>query len=358
MRIGIICPSEIAFRRFLPALKKTNIEYVGVAYASLEEWFGEKNSDNASSSVIDNECKKAESFMESYGGKVFKGYDSLLTSDEIDAVYLPLPPALHYKWARRALENGLHVLVEKPFTTSLTDTEELIRLAKKKDLTLHENYMFVFHSQIETINRVVQSGEIGEVRLFRVDFGFPDRGKTDFRYNKALGGGALLDCGGYTLKYANLLLGGNAFITTANMLYTDKYDVEVAGSATLKNDIGQVAQVSFGMDNDYRCSVEIWGSLGTLRSGRVLTAPDGFVPLYEISKNGKTDHFEMQTDDAFLKSILQFFDCVENKDIRINNYATIIKQSSLVEEFRKECRRNFLTVESGVFIDKQYKTGD
>lgn len=334
MRIGIICPSEIAFRRFLPALKKTNIEYVGVAYATAEEWF-DQNVNDASSAVIDNERKKAETFKEAYGGKVFSGYENMLTSGEIDAVYLPLPPALHYKWAKRALENGLHVLIEKPSTASLADTEGLVRLAKEKELALHENYMFVFHSQIETINQVVASGAIGEVRLFRIDFGFPDRGKTDFRYNKALGGGALLDCGGYTFKYADLLLGENAELTAANALYTDKYDVEIAGSATLQNDKGQVAQVSFGMDNDYRCSVEIWGSLGTLRSGRVLTAPEGFVPSYEISKNGKTEHFEMQADDAFYKSISYFEKCVENKETRLKNYASILKQEELVERFVK-----------------------
>lgn len=334
MRIGIICPSEIAFRRFLPALKKTDIEYVGVAYATAEEWF-DQNVNDASSAVIDNERKKAETFKEAYGGKVFSGYENMLTSGEIDAVYLPLPPALHYKWAKRALENGLHVLIEKPSTASLADTEGLVRLAKEKELALHENYMFVFHSQIETINQVVASGAIGEVRLFRIDFGFPDRGKTDFRYNKALGGGALLDCGGYTFKYADLLLGENAELTAANALYTDKYDVEIAGSATLQNDKGQVAQVSFGMDNDYRCSVEIWGSLGTLRSGRVLTAPEGFVPSYEISKNGKTEHFEMQADDAFYKSISYFEKCVENKETRLKNYASILKQEELVERFVK-----------------------
>lgn len=334
MRIGIICPSEIAFRRFLPALKKTDIEYVGVAYATAEEWF-DQNVNDASSAVIDNERKKAETFKEAYGGKVFSGYENMLTSGEIDAVYLPLPPALHYKWAKRALENGLHVLIEKPSTASLADTEGLVRLAKEKELALHENYMFVFHSQIETINQVVASGAIGEVRLFRIDFGFPDRGKTDFRYNKALGGGALLDCGGYTFKYADLLLGENAELTAANALYTDKYDVEIAGSATLQNDKGQVAQVSFGMDNDYRCSVEIWGSLGTLRSGRVLTAPEGFVPSYEISKNGKTEHFEMQADDAFYKSISHFEKCVENKETRLKNYASILKQEELVERFVK-----------------------
>ena len=334
MRIGIICPSEIAFRRFLPALKKTDIEYVGVAYATAEEWF-DQNVNDASTAIIENERKKAEMFKETYGGKVFSGYENMLTSGEIDAVYLPLPPALHYKWAKRALENGLHVLIEKPSTASLADTEGLVRLAKEKELALHENYMFVFHSQIKTINQVVANGAIGEVRLFRIDFGFPDRGKTDFRYNKALGGGALLDCGGYTFKYADLLLGENAELTAANALYTDKYDVEIAGSATLQNDKGQVAQVSFGMDNDYRCSVEIWGSLGTLRSGRVLTAPEGFVPSYEISKNGKTEHFEMQADDAFYKSISHFEKCVENKETRLKNYASILKQEELVERFVK-----------------------
>lgn len=331
MRIGIICPSEIAFRRFLPALKKTDFEYVGVAYASVKEWFGE-NVNDASAVIIENEHKKAETFKETYGGKVFHGYEKMLTSGEIDAVYLPLPPVLHYKWAKLALENGLHVLVEKPSTTSLTDTEDLVRLAQEKGLALHENYMFVYHSQIETINQVVASGAIGEVRLFRIDFGFPDRGKNDFRYNKTLGGGALLDCGGYTLKYANLLLGGNAEITTASVLYTDKYDVEIAGSATLQNDKGQVAQVAFGMDNDYRCSVEIWGSLGTLRSGRILTVPEGFVPSYEISKNGKTERFEMQSDDTFYKSIGLFEKCVKDEKARAQNYDALLKQEMLFEQ--------------------------
>lgn len=347
MRLGIICPSEIAFRRFLPALKKTNIEYVGVAYASLKEWFGD-NVNDSSSAIIENEHNKADNFKHTYGGKVFNGYDAMLTSGEIDAVYLPLPPALHYKWAKRALENGLHVLAEKPFTTSMADTEELIRLANEKELALHENYMFVFHSQIETINRVVQSGAIGEVRLFRIDFGFPDRGKSDFRYNKALGGGALLDCGGYTLRYANILLGGNAKLSTANLLYTDKYNVEVAGSATLINDKRQVAQVSFGMDNDYRCSVDIWGSLGSLRSGRVLTAPDGFVPTYEITKNGQTESFKMQSDDAFYNSLAHFIYCIEKKHERMDNYRIILKQASLVNlfkiNFRDYDRTNLYTI--------------
>ena len=107
IRIGIICPSEIAFRRFLPSLQKEDgFTYMGVAVADPSEWDGE-----VADEVIANEFKKAETFVESYGGKVYKSYHEVICADDIDAVYLPLPPALHYRWAKLALEHGKHVFV-------------------------------------------------------------------------------------------------------------------------------------------------------------------------------------------------------------------------------------------------------
>ena len=339
IRIGIICPSEIAFRRFLPALNKSgDFEYVGVAYANKSEWFGE-DADNVSDNDYDivkqQEYEKASRFKESYGGKIFEGYKNMLCSGEIDAVYIPLPPALHYKWAKQALEKGIHTFIEKPSTTSLKDTAELVALAGKNNLAIHENYMFIFHSQLQKINDVVKSGEIGDVRLCRIDFGFPERAQNDFRYNKKLGGGALLDCGGYTLKYADYLLGGNAKVVCANSLYSEGYEVDIAGSATLKNDKGQVVQVAFGMDNDYRCSIDIWGSKGTLRSERILTAPDGFEPSYIISKNGDSQTFKMDADDTFFKSINEFYLCIKDEAERKKNYERLLAQEKLVDEFVK-----------------------
>lgn len=341
IKIGILCPSEIAFRRFLPALSQNkDFEYVGVAVANKMEWYGtqkaEEIDDEVFNKVQKNEKLKAENFQKDFGGKVFLGYGEMLASKEIDAVYIPLPPALHYHWAKMALEKGLHVLVEKPATISLEDSQELIHLAKGKNLALHENYMFMFHSQIQEIERSVQAGSIGDVRLCRIDFGFPERAPNDFRYNKALGGGALIDCGGYTLKYADYLLGGNTEIVCASSLYTDKYDVDIAGSATLKNEKGQVVQVAFGMDNDYRCSIDIWGSKGTLKSGRILTAPVGFEPSYDISKNGETEHHMMSADDSFLKSISYFYDCIKDEKIRHSSYENICKQGMLVDNFIKK----------------------
>lgn len=337
IRIGIICPSEIAFRRFLPSLleAKECFKFMAVGIASPEEWFGDIS--NVSTHTIveqqSSEMSKATTFTDQFGGKVILSYEALVLSPDIDAIYCPLPPALHHKWAKLALENKKHVFVEKPSTTSLIDTEDLIAIASKNSLALHENYMFIFHSQLEEIDKVVKSGEIGDVRLYRITFGFPSRSANDFRYNKALGGGALLDAGGYCLKYANFLLGGDANITTAQANYLNGFEVDMYGSATMVNNKGEIAQIAFGMNNDYRCEIEIWGSLGTITSGRIFTAPNGFAPTYTIKKNQDIETRKLSSDDAFLKSILHFGACINNENTRTENYKLLRKQMQLVEQF-------------------------
>ncbi len=329
IRIGVICPSEIAIRRFMPALNKLKaFHFAGVAVASQKEW------PKADETSLNAEKEKAREFTDNYGGRIFDSYNSIVQSDDIDALYLPLPPSLHYMWAKEVLKAGKHVLLEKPATTFYENTDELIELAQKNNLALHENYMFAFHAQLSAINDIIQSKEIGDVRLYRISFGFPRRAANDFRYNKALGGGALLDAGGYTIKYASMLLGKTAKIVYAQSQFTDEFEVDIAGSAALVNDYGVSAQIAFGMDNSYKCDLEVWGSKGSLFAGRVLTAPADFTPQAEIKVENETHTRSLPADDAFKKSILHFMQCIENKSSRTNNYKTIIKQAQLVEDFK------------------------
>lgn len=338
MRIGVLCPAEIAIRRFMPALQSiSELEYIGVGVNSASERYGSHLPEqNVINSMLENENKKANNFFEQYGGKIFGSYEEMITSNEIDAIYIPLPPALHFKWAKLALENGKHVLVEKPSTVSVRETKELVSIARQHRLALHENYMFAFHAQLAAIDSIIENGEIGNVRLIRISFGFPMRTVNDFRYNKSLGGGALIDAGGYTIKYAARLLGDTAKICCAQMNYIDGYNVDMYGSATMKNDMGLTAQLAFGMDNNYKCELEVWGSKGCLTTGRVLTAPAGFVPQVTI-RNGNTEVVkDLPSDDAFKKSILKFYACTYDEKMKEANYSEMIRQAELVEEFRME----------------------
>ena len=337
IRIGVICPSEIAFRRFMPALeKKQGFSFAGVAVNSIRERFGEDyTEDKGSIEIIKRGKEKAQKFIELYGGKLYGSYEELVTSPEIDAVYIPLPPALHYKWAKTALESGKHVMVEKPATTCCSATKELIALAEEKKLAFHENYMFVFHHQIKEIADLVKSGTIGEVRLQSVKFGFPKRAKEDFRYDKKMGGGALMDAGGYTIKYASMLLSSNVHVAFAQSGYTKDFKVDMYGSGMLIDDKNDVVCVAYGMDNNYKCELELWGSEGTLTATRVLTAPAGFEPTAVIKK-GNAEYIQtFQADDAFLKSIFYFEQCIKYEDKRKENYASILNQAELVDEFQK-----------------------
>lgn len=329
-RIGIICPSEIAFRRFLPALKEAGcFVYAGVAIASKEEFVG------ATDEILAKERAKAQTFVDNYGGKIYEGYKNLIHSEDVDAIYLPLPPGLHYKWAKEAVAAGKHILVEKPCTIALSTTEDLLNDAKDKGLAAHENYMFAFHDQLEAVNDIVKSGEIGDVRLYRISFGFPMRAQNDFRYNKALGGGALLDCGGYTFKYASLLLGPTAKMKYAQSNNIDGFNVDMYGSAALVNDEGVTAQVAFGMDHNYKCELEVWCSKGTLYTNRILTAPAGFTSEVFIRKGNEEEKRNLPADDAFKKSILHFHKCIEDKETREANYQNLLRQASLVEQFKE-----------------------
>lgn len=329
IRIGIICPSEIARRRFLPALQNNaSVSFVAIASANKNEWEG------ATDENIHLERKKALEIAQEYDAHVYKSYREIIDSECVDALYLPLPPALHYYWGREALLAKKHIILEKPATTSMVDTNDLISLAEKFNLAIHENYMFVFHKQLTEIDTIVESGEVGEIRLYRLSFGFPKRSDTDFRYNKKMGGGALLDCGGYTIKYARMLLGESSRIVYANSNYLDGYEVDMYGSATLINNAGTTVQISFGMDNSYRCELEVWGSKGSLHTNRVFTAPDGFIPEVCLNSNNKNEIRKLKADDAFDKSIKKFQECVGNIEIREENHKEIVLQARFIDEFK------------------------
>jgi hypothetical protein len=196
--------------------------------------------------------------------------------------------------------------------------------------------MFLYHSQIKYIINELKNNTIGDLRLIRIDFGFPFRGKEDFRYNKEMGGGALLDCGGYTIKLASVFLGESAAAVQSRSHKKEGFDVDIYGTATMINDEGLTAQLSFGMDNEYRCSLDIWGSDGSLFTDRILTAPEDFSPSLQIKKGGKTEKKQLPPDDTFRKSIEFFYECIMQNETRTTNYKSILKQAELVEGFHND----------------------
>jgi len=90
-------------------------------------------------------------------------YNQVINDPEIQAIVIALPVHLHHPVAKAALENGKHVLIEKPMTSSVEQSKELVALAKQKNLTLMVGHTFIYSAPVRKIKEIIDSGELGDI---------------------------------------------------------------------------------------------------------------------------------------------------------------------------------------------------
>lgn len=315
IRIGVMGCANVARRSVVPAiLASDDFRLAGVASRSEE---------------------KGRAHAEQWHCPFVGDYSSLLQRDDVDAIYVPLPTGLHREWVSRALDAGKHLLVEKSLAASLADAEALVASSGRNRRVMMENYMFQFHAQQQVVLDLVHS-RLGELRGFRAAFTFPPLQPGNFRYDKALGGGALLDAGGYPVKACQLFLPGEIRVESACLNYNDD-GVDLWGGAMLssRSPVGTIPlQISFGFDNFYQCGIEFVGQKGRLTTFRTFTAGEGVVPCALLEMPGEKQEFNLPTDNHFL-SILEEFSRRIREDDGAKCHAENIRQARLQEQIRQ-----------------------
>jgi len=106
--------------------------------------------------------------------KFTQDFGEILSSTETDAIAIVTPVCTHYELAKKALENGKHVFVEKPFTCKASHAEELIELAEKKNLKIMVDHTFLFTGAVKKIRQLINDGTLGELYYYdsvRVNLG-------------------------------------------------------------------------------------------------------------------------------------------------------------------------------------------
>ena len=131
---------------------------------------------------------------------VYGSYEELAKDPDIDVIYVPTINHAHKGNAMLALENGKHVLVEKPMTLSEKDTRELFEFAGKKNLFIMEAQKSLFLPVTEEVKRILHEQELGKVHLFEYSISIPEVGFRWF-YERKSGGGALYGSGNYILAH-------------------------------------------------------------------------------------------------------------------------------------------------------------
>lgn len=316
IRTGVLGGASIAERYIIPAIVQMPEMFKLVGVASRTE-------------------ENATRFANKFNTEGITGYQKLIELDDIDAVYIPLPNGLHYEWVKKALESDLHVLVEKSLACSYSEVEELSRLARSRNLALIENFQFRFHSQLQEIQSILNSGRIGELRCIRSSFGFPPFPDEDnIRYNKELGGGALLDAGAYTLKASQIFMGLDCKVTSASAFIDEAKSVDIWGGGFVQDNTSDLfSEIAFGFDHHYQCSIDLWGSKGKLSTNRIFTAPPGYEPTLKIENQNGIEELKLEPDHHF-RNMLYYFhkQCLiggsEDED-QLN-----LNQARLIEEFK------------------------
>lgn len=277
--------------------------------------------------------KKANEFADEFGCKSIVGYQNLLDSEEIDAVYMPLPTGMHKEWMIKALDAKKHLLVEKSMSLDYSTTQQIVQLAAKNGLVVMENFMFKYHSQHQIVKELILSGTIGEIRCFRASFGFPPLDRSNFRYNKELGGGALLDAGAYTISASLMFLGNDLQVKAATLNY-DGCEVDIHGGAYLQSADGKFAEVAFGFDNYYQCNYEIWGSSGKIIAHRAFTPKPNQSPKITVESPNGTREILAKPDNHFKNLLLEWSERIRVKE-GSSFYQELLAQSRVLDMVRK-----------------------
>ncbi|WP_327426494.1 Gfo/Idh/MocA family protein [Streptomyces sp. NBC_01236] len=314
LRIGVLGCGGIAMRRMLPAMARTPAVRIAA--------------------VASRDRARAQTAAARFGADPVHGYERLLERDDIAAVYVPLPPALHAPWTARVLKAGKHALVEKPMVTAASEARDLAGLAEEGRLVLMESFMFLHHSQHATVTALLERGEIGELRGMTAEFGFPPLPADDIRHRPELGGGALLDAGVYTLRVTQLLLGGALSVAGTTLAADAATGVDVGGDALLRGDSGVTSHVSFGFRHSYRSAYTLWGSAGRIVLDRAFTPPPEHRPVLRIERQDRVEELTLPADDQFANIAARFAALVRGDGDPATQRAAAVRQAELVDAVR------------------------
>ena len=150
----------------------------------------------------------------------YRDFEQLLAAGTPDFVVIATPTGSHYNIAKTALEHGIHAFIEKPLTTSASDSASLVNIAKARGIVVQVGYVNRFNEIFQAVRRVIQSEEIGKPTHISCEIRSPMVSKTtgaSWRSKQHDGGGCLSDIASHAIDLMNFLVGSPARVLGASL---------------------------------------------------------------------------------------------------------------------------------------------
>ncbi len=239
----------------------------------------------------------------------FQSYDALAASPEVDAIYVSVVHPFHAELAIMAMRMGKAVVVEKPAGINAMEVTAMAEVAAQEKVFFMEAFMYRCHPQIAWMLTIIEAGEIGTIQHIEASFGFVSSFEPQSRlYDKALGGGGILDVGCYPVSAARLIAGaaiGKRFDDPTDVKGIGKIGashVDELAYGLLAFASGVTAEISCSIKRDLENSVVVHGDKGKI------TLPNPWVPGRNAGPSNSTIIVNGRTEDLVHKEHLFAFE--------------------------------------------------
>ena len=278
--------------------------------------------------------ERARSFADQYQAeKAFGSYEELAMDKEVDIIYIATPHHLHFEMTKLCLENGKHVLCEKPASINSRQFKELSELAREKQLFYMDALWTRFLPAIEKSLELLPL--IGEIKSIRADFGFKAPYDENSRiFNPDFGGGTVLDIGIYTIFISLLFLGKPEKIFADAII--GKTGVDETSSCIFKYKSGAIATLTSTFLSDTKTEAEIAGEKGSIT----------FLPKFfmtsgiEFRQEGKkTENFSfVHLKNGYEYEAIELMDCLDKGWIQSKKlpHSFTLDLMEIMDEIRKQ----------------------
>ena len=233
------------------------------------------------------QLKTARDFADEFPvSHVHGSYEALVSDPEVDVIYVASPHALHHEHTLLCLNHKKAVLCEKAFAINQRQAEEMVTLARSKQVFLMEAVWSKFLPQYQKVQELITAGELGEIRSVLVNFGFIPMPPVPPRlFDPALGGGSLLDIGIYNVFAALSFLGRPDRIEASMTPTKDHIDEQCAVLFKYKN--GAMAQLFSTLLSNTGTEADICGTKSRIRLTSRFYAPSATIELFSGREDSK-----------------------------------------------------------------------
>jgi glucose-fructose oxidoreductase len=309
---------EIARKNGAKRVRYAVVGLGNIAQVAVLPAFAHGTENSEVTALVTDDPTKAKQLSKKYCiGAVYpyKEYGHLLSSGEVDAVYIALPNNMHRDYSVEASNAGIHVLCEKPMATTEAECLEMIRAAEQNRTKLMIAYRLHFDKANLQAVELVQSGKLGEPRLFNSTFTMQVKA-DNIRLKREMGGGPLWDIGVYCINAARYLFRAEpeeVFAFEASSKDKRFREVEESVSVVLRFPDAQLGSFvcSFGAADV--SAYEVVGTKGTLRADPAYEYAEGL--KQKITIDGKVKEREFGKSDQFGPELVYFSDCIlKNKE--------------------------------------------